>query len=190
MSYGKKFTDIEETISFMKKISLYLLLIFSMVTCFAQRGLLFTNKITGKEVLVRAGDLVKFSYNCYIGQKEVKSGVVMSVQDSVITLVAPVSSGKLNTGATETRFIYIKDITGFRKFRRSRPYFMGLSNISITVGSILLFYAIDQNTNFTFAEKLGISLGTGVLSTIIVRAAFPERIKNKIGEEWEVKLLK
>jgi hypothetical protein len=174
----------------MKKISLSLLLILSITGCFAQRGLLFTNKSTQKEILVREGDLVKFSYNGYIGQREIKSGVVMSIQDSVISLIAPVSNGRINTGATETRFIYVKDITGFRKFRRSRPYLMGLSNISVTVGSILLFYAIDQKTDFTFTEKLGISLGTGLLSTMIVRAAFPERIKNKIGEEWEVKVLK
>lgn len=174
----------------MKRISLSLLLLFLVTTCFSQRGLLFTNKINQKEILVRAGDLVKFSYNGYISQKEIKSGVVMSIQDSVISIIAPVSSGRLNTGATETRFIYIKDITGFRKFRRSRPYLMGLSNISITVGSILLFYAIDKNTDFTFAEKLGISVGTGLVSTVIVRALFPERIKNKIGDEWEIKVLK
>jgi hypothetical protein len=174
----------------MKKISLLFVLFLYAMCSMAQQGLLFTHKNSGKEILVREGDLVKFSYQGYIGQREVKTGVVLSIQDSIISLAAPVSNGRTATGATETRFIYIKDITGFRKFHRSRPYLMVLSNITITVGSIFLFYAIDQKTDLTFAEKFGISLGTGLITTGIVRAAFPERIKNKIGEDWEVRVLK
>ncbi len=174
----------------MKRVVLILLFTFSLLTCFAQQGILFTNKNNQKEVLVKEGDLVKFSYNGYIGQREVKYGTVLSIQDSVVSIIAPTSSGKLSAGGTETRFIFIKDLTGFRRFHKSRPYLMSLSTISATVGSIFLFYAIDRETNLTFAEKLGVSIGTGLISTSLVRLAFPERIKNKIGTEWEVKVLK
>ncbi len=174
----------------MIKTFVFGLLVFSISSCFAQQALLFTEKTTQRQIMVKGGDMVKFSYKGYIGQPEIKSGVVMYIQDSLISVVAPVTSGRINTGATETRYIYIKDITGFRKFRKSRPYLMGLSNISVTVGSILLFYAIDRKTNLTFAEKLGVSLGTGIVSTILVRAMFPERIKNNVGTDWEVTVLK
>jgi hypothetical protein len=140
--------------------------------------------------MIKEGDFVRFSYKGYIGQNEIKTGVVFSIQDSLIELISTVSSGRISMGATENRFIYIKDITGFRKFHRSRPYLMALSNIAITVGSILLYYSIDKKTNLRFGEKLGLSIGTGLLSTIIVRGMFPERIKNKVGDIWEVRVLK
>jgi len=174
----------------MKKIVFSLLFALSLLPCFAQRGLLFTNKTTQKEILIREGDLVKFSYNGYIGQKEVKSGVVFSIKDSVIGLIAQVASGKINLGLTEIRYIYLKDITGFRKFHRSKPYLQAVSSVAITVGSILLFYSIDKHSDLTFAEKLGISVGTGLVTTMIVRAAFPERIRNKLGTDWKMELLK
>lgn len=174
----------------MKKIVFCIFLLVLALPVFSQRGILFTNKVNQREILVREGDLVKFSYNGYLGQKEVKSGVVLSIQDSIVGIISTVSSGKFSTGATETRYILVRDLTGFRKFRRSRPYLMTLSNVAITVGTVLLFYAIDKNTDMTFAEKFGLSVGTGLVTTIIVRAAFPERIKNRIGEEWEVRVLK
>ena len=114
----------------------------------------------------------------------------MSIQDSVVEIISTISSGRMNLGATETGFILIKDITGFRKFHRSRPYLMTLSSIAITVGSIYLYYIIDKKTDLSFGEKLGLSIGTGVFSTLVVRGFFPERIKNKVGKEWEVKVLK
>ncbi len=174
----------------MKTILFPFLFILLPLSGFSQKGLLFTNVSTHKEVLVREGDQVKFSYNGYLGQREVKAGVVFSIEDSAVGIIAPVASGKFSGGATETRFILVKDITGFRRFHRSKPYLMSLSTISITVGSIFLFYAIDKQTDLTFAEKLGVSLGTGLLTTVLVRAAFPERIKNKVGAEWELKVLK
>ncbi len=172
----------------MKHLLFSLLFTFSLLTGFAQQGILFTNKTRQKEVMVKEGDLVKFSYNGYIGQREIKYGTVLSIQDSVVSLIAP--TGKFGGGGTETRFIYIKDLTGFRRFHKSRPYLMSLANISVTVGSIFLFYAIDRKTDLTFAEKLGVSIGTGLVSTALVRLAFPERIKNRIGADWELKVLK
>ncbi len=174
----------------MKKGFLVILLLSVSITCISQNTLLFSNQTTKKEIKVECGDLVKFSYKGYLEQPEVKSGIVMSVSDSVVEIVAPVSGGRLSLGATETRYIIVKDITGFRKFHRSRPFLMTLSNLTITVGVIVLFYNIDKETDLSFGEKFGLSLGTGLASTLIVRGMFPERIKNKIGKDWTVSVLK
>jgi len=173
----------------MKKISLLLFFIIYSNFGFAQKALLFSNATMKKEIMIKEGDLIKLSYNGYIGQKEIKSGIVYSIQDSLVEIISNTSSGKMNFSGPEVRFIYIKDITGFRKFHLSRPYLMALSNISITIGSILLYYTIDKRTNMNFGEKLGLSLGTGLLSTIIVKGLFPERIKYKIGKDWQVRVL-
>jgi hypothetical protein len=176
-------------LSFMKKISLTSLLFLLIMTCWAQHSLIFSNKSTKKEILIQSGDLVKFSYKGYLGQTEIKSGIVMGVQDSVVEITGPVS-GRLSLGATETRFILIKDITGFRKFHRSKPFLTALSNIAITAGSIYMFYTIDKKTNLSFGEKFGLSVGTGLLTTFIVRAMFPERIKYRIGTDWMITVMK
>ncbi len=165
-------------------------LLLLSISCIAQQSLLFSNINTKKEVLIQSGDLVKFSYNGYLGQREVKSGVVMDIRDSVVEIISTVSSGRITMGATETRFILVKDITGFRKFHRSRPYLITLSSMAITVGSIYLYYVADKWTKLNFGEKFGLSLGSGIFSTLVVRGFFPERIKNRIGAEWEAKVLK
>lgn len=174
----------------MKKIWISLVLFLVVFTAIAQQALLFSNKNTKKEIMVQSGDLVKFSYKGYLGQREIKSGIVMSIQDSVVEITAPVSSGRMSLGATETRFILIRDITGFRRFHRSRPILMTLSNLAITIGSIYMYYSIDRKTKLSFGEKFGLSLGSGLVSTFVVRGMFPERIKNRIGEEWAVTILK
>jgi hypothetical protein len=175
----------------MRQSSLFLFLfLFFIAPGFAQKGILFTNKTDGKEILIKEGDHVKFSYNGYIGQREVKSGIVVSIEDSIIGIAAPGTTGMFGATTTDTRYVYIKDITGFRKFHRSRPYLMSLSTITVTVGSIYLFYLIHKNTDLSFGEKLGVSIGTGVVTSLLIRAVFPERIKNKVGEEWQVKAVK
>ena len=174
---------------YMKNSLIIVLVVLFALPVFAQRGLLFTNTTTKKEILVKHGDLIKFTYKGYIGQKEVKTGIVMSIGDSIIELSAP-STGLSAMGAMDTRFIYVKDITGFRKFHKSRPYLMTLSSLTIAVGTIVTFYLIDKKTKLNFGQKFGLSLGAGLVSSAVVKALFPERVKNKIGEEWTVIVLK
>ncbi len=173
----------------MKSSLFFFLLVVSTLGSFAQKAVLFTNKNTKQEILVKHGDLVKFTYNGYIGQKEVRSGTVMSVEDSIIEISAP-ATGLSGIGVIDTRFIYIKDITGFRKFHKSRPYLMTLSRLTIAVGTIVMFYVIDKKTKLNFGQKFGLSLGAGLVSSAVVKGLFPERVKNKIGEEWVITVLK
>ena len=173
-----------------KKFLIYIFITSPFFSIQAQQGLLFQNNKTEKQVLIKEGDLVKFSYKGYIGQRETKYGVLFSIQDSIIEIISPTAQGTISLGGTETRLIYIKDITGFRKFHKSRPYLMALSTISITIGSIYLYYFIDKKTNLNFGEKFGLSLGTGLVTTLIVKSIFPDRIKYKIGEAWSVEVLK
>jgi hypothetical protein len=173
----------------MKNILIVFVFVLSVQVGFTQKGLLFTNKNTKQEILIKHGDLVKFTYNGYIGQKEVKSGIVMSIEDSIIEISTP-STGLSGIGVVDTRFIYTKDITGFRKFHKSRPYLMMLSSLTIAAGTIVMFYIIDKKTKLNFGQKFGLSLGAGIISSAVVKGLFPERIRNKIGEEWNVVVLK
>ena len=171
------------------KILACLILLLSTISTNAQHSLLFQNKITDKEISIEEGDLVKFNYKGYLGQKEVEYGIVFSIEDSVIEIISPNKQGMINLGGNKTRHILTKDITGFRKFHKSRPYLMALSSISITAGSIYLYFYIDKKTNLKFGEKLGLSIGTGLISTMIIKAIFPERIKNHLGEEWSLRIV-
>jgi hypothetical protein len=173
----------------MKNSSIVFIFFLSAFSGFAQKAILFTNNNTKQEILIKHGDLVKFTYNGYIGQKEVRSGTVMSIEDSIIELSTP-ATGLSGIGGIDTRFIYIKDITGFRKFHKSRPYLMTLSSLTIAAGTIVTFYIIDKKTKLNFGQKFGLSLGAGIISSAVVKGLFPERVKNKIGEEWSVTILK
>ena len=171
------------------KILACLILLLSAMALNAQQRLLFQNKISDKKISIEDGDLVKFNYKGYLGQKEIEYGIVFSIEDSVIEIISPNKQGMISLGGYKTRHILTKDITGFRKFHKSRPYLMTLSSISITAGSIYLYFYIDKKTNLKFGEKLGLSIGSGLISTLIIKAIFPERIKNHIGEEWSLKIV-
>ena len=73
----------------MKKRLLFLLVVFWAFTCEAQKVLLFVNSQSGEEILIKEGDLLKISYTGYIKQREVKSGVVTLIQDSIIEISSP-----------------------------------------------------------------------------------------------------
>jgi hypothetical protein len=170
----------------MKKKLLVLAFLIYSYTALAQQGIVFTFMQRGQEVLVKEGDYVKVSYSGYLGQPEMCSGIVALIRDSLVELsiMDGVRKGELRTVA-------IKDITGFRKFRKSKPALQLLSRLITAAGSIYLFYAVDNYTELTFAEKLSLSIGTGVLSGVIVKGFFPERIRNVVAPDlWSVRVLK
>ncbi len=171
----------------MKKYFLTSFLFFLALLSIAQQKVCFYNIETKGIIEIQSGDIVKLSYSGYLGQPEVKLGMILSVQDSIIEISAPsYGSGMLKTSIEDPRFIITKDITGFRKFRRSRPYLMALSTMAISIGTIFTYYIIDKKTTLSFGEKFAISLGSGIATKLIVRGLFPERIKNKIGKTWAV----
>jgi len=172
----------------MKKRLLFLLVVFWAFTCEAQKALLFVNSQSGEEILIKEGDLLKISYTGYIKQREVKSGVVTLIQDSIIEISSP---GEYRKRMPEIRYVYVNDITGFRKFRKSKPALQFVSRVMATAGSIALYYWVDSYTDMNFGQKLALSAGTGIATGVIARSFFPERVKNFIASNgWTVNVLK
>jgi hypothetical protein len=174
----------------MNRFMLFLFVLCSIQTfCQAQQGLLITHKESGKEILIKEGDYVKFRYHGYIGQPETIMGVVSEIEDS---LVAITSIKNNNTGQTAVRWVYVNDINGFRKFRRSRPYLVLVSNVITAAGTIVLYAVVDRHTNWGFGEKLGFSVATGLATRLLLNGLFPERIKNHVGpnQAWRIQVLK
>ena len=170
----------------MKRTTATLLFTLLALVSVAQKSLLFSNKKTKQELLVTEGDVIKLSYNGYLKQHEDHYGHVLSIRDSLIEMSTPVASLFVKRD-DKTHFINIKDITGFRKFHRSRPYLKGLTNLVIAVGTIYLFYIINKNKNdLSYGDKVAISIGTGIIGRFAEKIIFPQKIKNKIGEEWEI----
>ncbi len=115
-------------------------------------------------------------------------GVVTLIQDSIIEISSP---GDFRRRLPEVRYIYIHDITGFRKFHKSKPALQLVSRLVATAGSIYLYYLVDNYTDMNFAEKISLSVGTGLATSAIVKAFFPERIKNYLSPNgWSVRVLK
>ena len=170
----------------MKGIAITFLFTLLALASVAQKSLLFTNTKTKQEILVIEGDVIKFSYNGYLNQQEDHYGHVLSIKDSVIEMSTPVASLFVKRDE-KTRYINVKDITGFRKFHRSRPYLKGFTNLVIAAGTIYLFYIINKDKNdLSYGDKVAISIGTGIIGRFAEKIIFPQKIKNKIGEEWEI----
>lgn len=163
-------------------ISIFLMfvgLIGFVPSAHAQRTLSFINIADHRVVEIEPSDLVKFEYNGYLKQEESCYGLVVDMRDSIISIHT------LDKKYGGFRNIHVKDISGFRKFRKARLVLEPLVSVGVGVSSIILFYWLGKNyPNIGFGTRLGISFGVTALSTGLTKVIFYKRIRNEVAHGW------
>jgi hypothetical protein len=84
----------------------------------AQQKLVFSKTDSSTTVILKLKDLIKLSYNGYMQQQQEFEGMVTIITDSNIT-IAPRRKFLQSKNTAQT--IFLKDITGFRKYSKFKP---------------------------------------------------------------------
>jgi hypothetical protein len=150
----------------------------------AQHTLVFKNVDSSKIITIKQKDLAKFSFNGYMNQQQVAEGVVTSLNDSTITLLP---RKKLFTKKMPVQTLYIKDITGFKRYSKFRPAGEIIYGV-VGVGIAGTVTAIVANAKLpaaaSFATAAGTSMVTGGLKNIVL----PTKIKNTLSNGWTMQV--
>ncbi len=165
-------------------IAVLFLLMLSGVISRAQAPthLRFYNDSLQQEVLIRSGDAVKFEYTGYLGQHEVLENKILQIGGNAVVL------GQTMFGVVipETqRTILLEDITGFRKFVRSRRALKTVAQLGVAVGSILLFRKAIDRSELSDTGDILLTLGVGIGTTVLVESLFPKKVKKRMSEGWQ-----
>lgn len=158
---------------------LFLLLSFST---FAQNAIRFTNSITGEEVIIKEGDMAKFSYSGYLNQPEVVENRIFRISPIDVHL-AQMAFGQVVPQTQRT--VLLNDINGFRKFFKYRTQLKTSLQLASTVGVILLYPEIVDRDKLSRTEDILISLGVSIGVSLIIEALFPKKIKHRMNQGWQ-----
>ena len=159
--------------------------LFSLLLSFptlAQNALRFTNSITGEQVIIKEGDMAKFSYSGYLNQPEVVENRVFLISPIDVHL-AQMTFGSVVPQTQRT--VLLNDITGFRKFFKYRTQLKTSLQLASTVGVILLYPEIVDTDRLTRTEDILVSLGVSIGVSLIIEAMFPKKIKHRMSQGWQ-----
>jgi hypothetical protein len=164
-----------------------LMLLFICVTLFvqAQQKIVFTNADSSKTITVKQKDLVRLSYSGYMQQVQQAEGFVTALNDSTITL-SP--RKRLLQKRMPGQTLFIKDITGFRRYSKFRPaaeIIYAFVGIGIAGTATAIVSKADLSTILGFAA----AAGTAVVTTGLRNAFFSSKIKNSLNNGWSMQLL-
>ena len=165
-----------------KTVYFILLFLFLPLSLFAQNALRFTNPTTGEEVIIKEGDMAKFSYSGYLNQPEVVENRVFLISPIDVHL-AQMAFGKVVPQTQRT--VLLNDITGFRRYFKYRTQLKTSLQLASTVSVILLYPEIVDRDKLTRTEDILISLGISLGVSLIIEAMFPKKIKHKMGQGWQ-----
>ena len=84
----------------------------------AQHKIVFSKTDSSANVEVELKDNVKLSYSGYMGQPQEAEGIVTLLNDSIISLTP---RKKLLQKKQPAQTLYVRDISGFRKYSSFRP---------------------------------------------------------------------
>ncbi len=167
----------------MVKTSIFLLFFLLIaLPSLAQNVIKFTNSLSGKEVIIREGDMAKFSYRGYLNQPEVEENRIFRITP------IDVHMGQMAFGhvAPQTqRSILLSDITGFRKYFKHRTALKTSLQLASTVSIILLYPEIVNRDKLTRTQDILISLGISIGTSLLIEAMFPKKIKNRMNQGWQ-----
>ncbi|MEH0155715.1 hypothetical protein V6R21_16320 [Limibacter armeniacum] len=170
----------------MKKIIFFLSVwvLFAIQTGSAQSNLILVHTLTQDTVEISKGDLVAFNYDGYLGQDETVSGKVLKIDGQMVILNSP--KHKKNTFSGK-RYLNVKDITGFRKFRKSRQWLKPALKLSATIGNVLLSNYWSRTDKLSTTNSILAGMGIGLGSNIGINLLFSEKIKYKVEKDgWKI----
>jgi hypothetical protein len=162
-----------------------LLFICITITVNAQQKIVFTNADSSKTITIKQKDLVRLSYNGYMQQPQQAEGFVTALNDSTITL-SP--RKRLLQKRMPGQTLFIKDITGFRRYSKFRPaaeIIYGFVGIGIAGTAT----ALVSNANLSTVLGFAAAAGTAIVTTGLRNAFFSSKIKNSLNSGWSMQLL-
>ena len=157
----------------------------------AQKSLYFFNSQKNKLIEVHEGHYLSLQYTGYLGQTEFVKNVVTAITDSTITLGVEMEKfGFLGTSNSRLvpphKIIRIKDITAFRKMTVARQLVKSACTIGAVLGSYFLLYDLYNSPSVSRGGAFFISIGVGVGSSLLFNALFPENVKYRLPDGWQV----
>lgn len=84
--------------------------------------------------------------------------------------------------------VYLKDITGFRKYSKFRPTGEIIYSV-VSVGITGAISAIISKANVSPALNFVTAAGTSAVTGVMKNEFFSSKIKNQIGKDWSLRLL-
>ncbi len=180
-----------------KIISMKTLFTFAFVLCSfytqAQPDAWFVNSRVKKAIRVSVGQILSVSYHGYLGQKDYVKAPVTDINDSMITLgtdpaLLPgfIRKSAENNPRYVFRKIFIRDIIAFRRITAGRQLLKSSLVAGSIVGSFFLFKELNESQKYKASELFWISLGSGLGSSYLINAMFPETPKYRMEQDWRV----
>ena len=139
---------------------------------------------SSKTVVIKLKDLVRLSFNGYFEQQQEIEGRVTSLNDSTITLTP---RKKILQIAQPSQVIFIKDITGFRKYSKFRPASEIIYSF-VGIGFAGTASAIVSNANLSPIVSFAAAAGSQILTTGLRNAVLSSKIKNRLNNGWTMNL--
>jgi hypothetical protein len=167
------------------KYSLMLLFICVTLLVNAQQKIVFTNADSSKTISIKQKDLVRLVYNGYMQQPQQAEGFVSALNDSTITL-SP--RKRLLQKRMPAQTLFIKDITGFRRYSKFRPA-AEIIYAFVGIGIAGTATAIVSKANLSTILGFAAAAGTAVVTTGLRNAFFSSKIKNSLNNGWSMQLL-
>ena len=166
------------------RLTLLIVALIISISLSAQQYLTFTKADSSETVSINKKDFVKLGYKGYMGQLQEFEGIVSNITDSTITL-SP--RKKLLAKLKHSQVLMVNDITGFRKysgFRRPGEVIYGVVAVALTgtVTAIVSSVSIPAILSFLSAA------GTGAVTAFMKGLFFSTRIKNTLGNGWNMQL--
>jgi hypothetical protein len=166
------------------KLFISLVLVLFTINLKAQSQLSFSKTDSSKTINIKLKDLVRLSFNGYIMQEQEIEGRVTSLNDSTITLTP---RKKILQNAQSAKTIFLKDITGFRKYSNFRPASEIIYSI-VGIGIAGSAAAIVSKANLSPIISFASAAGTQILSTGLKNSVISSRVKNRLNNRWVMNL--
>lgn len=129
------------------------------------------------------GAVVKFQYRGYGGQVQEYKGRITAITPDTLFM----ESLKLRN--PEKFQIAVGDIMGFRGYSNARSISKSLLELGLVGGNLALYYGVIAPAALGAGPAILISLGAGIASYFIVKAIYPERVKNTVKNGWKFKVI-
>jgi hypothetical protein len=164
--------------------SLLVLFILSIGISTQAQQIVFSKADSSKTIIVKLKDLVRFSYSGYRQQQQEIEGRVSALNDSTVSL-AP--RKRILQQALPSQTIFIKDITGFRKYSNFRPaseIIYAVAGVGITGTAA----ALVSNANLSPVLSFVSAAATQTLTSGLRNSVLSSKIKNRLNNGWVMQL--
>lgn len=149
----------------------------------AQNFLLASKEGKPELTLLETGAVVKFQYRGYSGQIQEFKGRITRITPDTLFMES------LKLRHPEIFQLAVTDIIGFRGYSTARSLSKSLLELGLAGGNLALYYGVIAPAALGTGPAILISLGAGLASYFLVKALYPEKVKNTLGNGWSFKVI-